>query len=164
MYHQFNIQQFNVLPTQYIYVFCVYLKTNSDYFPIQHLLTCFYNRDLTLYSPVVIICTISFTFNISSFCPHTVFMCFVWISEQTTIIALYNFNWLFSKRQSQCVSCTVGTEFPTHAVRHPAVLLVSKTKKIQYRQSQICFSSDTTFIVWTATCFGLFVSHDHTCA
>ena len=35
-YHQFNIQQFSVLPTQCIYVFCVNLRTNSDYFPIQH--------------------------------------------------------------------------------------------------------------------------------
>ena len=35
MYHQFNIQQFFVLPTQCIYVFCVDLTTNSDYFPIQ---------------------------------------------------------------------------------------------------------------------------------
>jgi hypothetical protein len=32
----FNIQQFYVLPTQCIYVFCVDLRTNSDYFPIQH--------------------------------------------------------------------------------------------------------------------------------
>jgi len=36
MYHQFNIQQFYVLPTQCIYVFCVDLRTNSDNFPIQH--------------------------------------------------------------------------------------------------------------------------------
>ena len=36
MYRQFNIQQFCVLPTQCIYVFCVDLRTNSDYFPIQH--------------------------------------------------------------------------------------------------------------------------------
>ena len=35
MYRQFNIQQFYVLPTQCIYVFCVDLRTNSDYFPIQ---------------------------------------------------------------------------------------------------------------------------------
>jgi hypothetical protein len=35
-YRQFNIQQFHVLPTQCIYVFCVDLRTNSDYFPIQH--------------------------------------------------------------------------------------------------------------------------------
>ena len=33
---KFNIQQFYVLPTQCIYVFCVDLRTNSDYFPIQH--------------------------------------------------------------------------------------------------------------------------------
>ena len=36
IYRQFNIQQLYVLPTQCIYVFCVDLRTNSDYFPIQH--------------------------------------------------------------------------------------------------------------------------------
>ena len=42
----FNIQQFYVLPTQlYLCVLCVDLRTNSDYFPIQHLLSGFYNRD-----------------------------------------------------------------------------------------------------------------------
>jgi hypothetical protein len=35
-YRQYNIQQFHVLPTHCIYVFCVELRTNSDYFPIQH--------------------------------------------------------------------------------------------------------------------------------
>ena len=48
---RFNIQQFCVLPTQCIYVFCVDLRTNSD---------------LTLYSPVVTICTTRF--NIQQFC------------------------------------------------------------------------------------------------
>jgi hypothetical protein len=36
MYRQFNFQKFYVLPTHRIYVFCVDLRTNSDYFPIQH--------------------------------------------------------------------------------------------------------------------------------
>jgi len=31
-----NIPKFYVLPTQCIYVFCMDLRTNSDYFPIQH--------------------------------------------------------------------------------------------------------------------------------
>jgi len=31
-----NIQQFYIPPTQCIYVFFVDLRTNSDYFPIQH--------------------------------------------------------------------------------------------------------------------------------
>jgi phage/plasmid primase-like uncharacterized protein len=35
-HRQFNIQQFYALPTQCVYVFCVDLRTNSDYFPIQH--------------------------------------------------------------------------------------------------------------------------------
>jgi hypothetical protein len=33
-------------------------------------------------------------FNIHQFCPHSEFMCFVWIWEQTAIISLYNINWL----------------------------------------------------------------------
>jgi len=32
----FDIQKFYVLPTQCIYVLYVDLRTNSDYFPIQH--------------------------------------------------------------------------------------------------------------------------------
>ena len=30
----------------------------------------------------------------STFCPHSIFMCFVWIWEQTAIISLYSINWL----------------------------------------------------------------------
>jgi len=43
---------------------------------------------------VVTICTASLTFNNSMFSPHSVFVCFVWICEQTAIISLYSFNWL----------------------------------------------------------------------
>jgi len=35
-HHQSNTQQFYVQPTHCIYVFCVDLRTNSYYFPIQH--------------------------------------------------------------------------------------------------------------------------------
>ena len=45
MYRQFNSQQFYVLPTRCVHVFCVDLRTNSDYFPIRHQLVDFYNRD-----------------------------------------------------------------------------------------------------------------------
>jgi hypothetical protein len=33
---RFNIHKFYVLPTQCIYVFCVDLRTNSDYFTVQN--------------------------------------------------------------------------------------------------------------------------------
>jgi hypothetical protein len=60
MYRQFNIQQFYVLPTQSIYVFCVDLRTNSDYFPIQHQLTGFYNgaRECLLRGTDWILCNV----------------------------------------------------------------------------------------------------------
>ena len=60
---------------------------------------------------MVAICTSSLTFNNSTFCPHTVFMCFVWISEQTAIISLYNFNRLIFITQTQCVYCAVRTGY-----------------------------------------------------
>jgi len=43
-------------------------------------------------SPVVSICTASLKFTNSTFCPQSVFTCFVWISEQTAIISLYSIN------------------------------------------------------------------------
>jgi hypothetical protein len=43
-----------------------------------------------MYRTVVTTCTASLTFNNSTFCPHSVFMCFVWIWEQTAIISLHS--------------------------------------------------------------------------
>jgi len=60
---------------------------------------------------VVTICTTSLTFNNSTFCPHTVFMCFVWICEQTAIISLYSINCLVFITEMKCVYCEVRTEF-----------------------------------------------------
>ena len=47
------------------------------------------------------------TFNNSPFCPHSVFMCFVWIWEQTAIISLYSINWLVCITKSESVYCAV---------------------------------------------------------
>jgi hypothetical protein len=55
------------------------------------------------------LCTASLTFTNSTFCPHSVFMCFVWISEQTAIISLYSINWLVCVTETQCVYCAVRT-------------------------------------------------------
>ena len=44
MHHQFNIQQLYALP-HCIYVFCIYLRTNSDLCHLQHKLIGFYNPD-----------------------------------------------------------------------------------------------------------------------
>ena len=46
----------------------------------------------------------------STFCPHSVFMCFVWIWEQTAIISLYSINWLVFITETECVYCAVRTE------------------------------------------------------
>jgi hypothetical protein len=43
---------------------------------------------------------------------HTaVFMCFVWISEQTAIISLYNINWLVFTTETERVYCAVRSGY-----------------------------------------------------
>ena len=58
----------------------------------------------SLYLPPVL------TFTNSTFCPHNVFICFVWISEQTAIISLYNINGLVFVTETVSVYCAVRTE------------------------------------------------------
>ena len=43
------------------------------------------SEHLNLVSPAITVCT--------AFRPHVVFICFVWISEQTEEFALYSINW-----------------------------------------------------------------------
>ena len=57
-----------------------------------------------MYRTVVTICTTK-----STFCPHSVFMCFVWMWEQTAIISLYSINWLVFITETVCVYSAVQT-------------------------------------------------------
>ena len=49
------------------------------------------------------------TLSNSTFCPHSVFMGFVWIWEQTAIISLYGINWLVCITEAEGVYCAVRT-------------------------------------------------------
>ena len=42
----------------------------------------------------ILVCTTTFNTKNSTFCPRSVLTSFVWNSEQTAIISLYNINWL----------------------------------------------------------------------
>jgi hypothetical protein len=61
---------------------------------VQLVIDKLYYRVLILHPPTITICTTSLTLHNCTFCPHNVFMCFVWISEQTAIISQYSINWL----------------------------------------------------------------------
>jgi len=58
---------------------------------------------LLLYEPLGI------KIKIYSFCPHTVFIYFVSISEQTAVISLYSINWLVFITKTEYVYCAVRT-------------------------------------------------------
>jgi len=50
------------------------------------------------------------TFRNSTFCPHCVYMCSAWITEQTAIISLYSINWLIFITETECIYCAVRIE------------------------------------------------------
>jgi len=52
----------------------------------------------------------------STFCPHSVFVCFVWIWEHTAIISLFSIDWLVFITETECVYCAVRSTFCPHSV------------------------------------------------
>jgi hypothetical protein len=86
----------------HLFIFC-YLRL----FPYTALTDRFLQPRRSVFTAVR---TESLTFNNSTFCPHSAFMCFVWISEQTAIISLYSINWLVFITETECVYCAVRTE------------------------------------------------------
>ena len=98
---------------------------------------------LTVNRPVVTICTASLTFNNSTFCPHSVFMCFVWIWEQTAIISLYKINWLGYITETWSVYCAVRTEYVC-TVQVNLVLSIDLT----YKLPKLHFHSTLTAGSW----------------
>jgi len=87
-----------------------------------------------MYRTVVTICTASLTFSNSTFCPHTVFMCFVWISKQTAIISLYSINWLVCVTETVCLPR--GTDWVLHIVR--GLLTAKECLRSQVGPYQTC--------------------------
>ena len=66
--------------------------------------------------------TTSLTFTNSTFCPHSVFICFVWISEQTAIISLCSIKWLvFSNIEGMCLLRGTNWMFRYNAGHFPTL-------------------------------------------
>ena len=78
MYRQNKVQHFYVRPTDFI-LFFYGCEKEEILFPYTTLTELLYNRDIDMQYPVVTICTAVISFNIPTFCPLIVFMCFVWI-------------------------------------------------------------------------------------
>ena len=62
-------------------------------------------------------------------------MCFVWISEQTAIISLYDINWLGFITETECVYCTVRT----------GSLLITHVSPWQYHSTNAPYSIKSTY-------------------
>jgi len=88
------------------------LLTWSSLGTFQGFLSAFakFRRAPNLQQTTIDFYTTSLTFNNSTFCPYSVFMCFVWNWEETAIISLYSINWRVFITQTECVYSAVRTE------------------------------------------------------
>ena len=59
--------------------------------------------NLTIYSPVVTICTASLTLNNSTFCPHSVFTCFCVDLRTNSDYFTVQHNWLVCITETECL-------------------------------------------------------------
>jgi hypothetical protein len=91
-----------------------------------------------MYRTAVTICTTSLKFANTTFCPHSVFMCFVWISEQTAIISLYNINLVVSLMAAfNAAKAILWVAMPLHGRTN--LFYLTKTTSIIFLTSSICF-------------------------
>jgi hypothetical protein len=103
----FDVSEPWILHTQFIYKF--HITHNTRRFSSQTSI----NRHVLIKHPDSVffqVQTEQYVFDLvenSSFCPHSVFMCFVWIWEQTAIISLHIINWLIFITETECVYCAV---------------------------------------------------------
>jgi hypothetical protein len=73
--------------------------------------THFFNIDLNLLKPKTYCMYVppALKFWSSTFCPHSVFMCFVWISKQTAMISLYRITLSVFITEAESDYCAVRT-------------------------------------------------------
>ena len=76
-----------------MYLSVLYESEDKEKFFPYTTLTVLYNRDFTIWCPVKTICTEKLPFNFTTFCPFSVFICFVLIWELREFNSLYNINW-----------------------------------------------------------------------
>ena len=75
--------------------------------------------------------TASLTFSNSTFCPHSVFVCFVWIWEHTMLISLYSINRLVCITQAalhivqQCNSASIQQFVKKCSICGPCIFTLS---------------------------------------
>ena len=77
-----------------VYVFC-----NDLCFTMQHYWLLFITETECVYCAV----RTGYLYTILRSAPYSVFMCFVWISEQTAVISLYSINWLLFRTETECL-------------------------------------------------------------
>jgi hypothetical protein len=88
-----------------------------------------------------------------TFCTHSVFVCLVWMWEQTAIISLYSINWLLFITETECVYSAVRRKplqslfvcyVRTASNAHTRLSMICNSKDYIYRNHEFFFSIQQT--------------------
>jgi len=85
----------------------------------------------------------------STFCPHGVFMCFMWIWEQTAIISLYSINWRVFITETERVYCAVRTGSLYNILRAAHMVYLRVLYGSQNKQRLFPYAALTDWFLWT---------------
>jgi hypothetical protein len=104
---------------QYVYRTVVTIYTASGQYMYRTVVTIYTASGHYTYRTVLTTCTAQWSLYVppgltlknSTFCPHSVFMCFVWIPTHTAIISLYNINWLVTVTGTGSVYFAVRAQY-----------------------------------------------------
>ena len=84
----------------------------------------------------------------STFCSHSVFVCFVWIWEQTAIISLYSINRLVCMTETECL--LRGTDW---------IIQVSCPERVSYYTMTIIWGFGNAVCIYIYIYIYIYISH-----
>jgi hypothetical protein len=102
------------------------------------------------------------SWKLHTFCPHTVFLWFLWISQKWAIISLYSINLLIFTVGMVCVHCVVGTEtFNTIQVNSPIKSVTESPNVYVVRSFTTIFTNTNRLILHWDNSIKPTLSHEY---
>ena len=99
-----------------LFFMCVYGNCDSVFDKVRFFIAaasslrqCYFLREVWTFKIQCFYVPPDLTSTNFTFCPHTVFMCFVWNREKTAAISLHSIDWLVFITDTECVYCAVRT-------------------------------------------------------
>lgn len=153
--------QYRVMPDECSLYVCCKLVCYDKINTILTRMSCKSFKDLwLLYTPPAL------TSKSYTFCPHSVWMCFGWISERVTMIFVPAMNCSFCVSEKECVYCAARNEFVNNlrsnrslSPRRPG--FDSRSLRVRFMVYKVASGKDSLSALLLFLCHYLFTKVSH---